>query len=370
MEYKMPERILIVLGGLNRGGAETVVMNYYRHINKNRIQFDFVVHSSYIGAYEKEVQSMGGRIWHIPKFKIYNFFSYRNVWKKLLREHPEFRIIHAHMASTACLFISIAHERKMKVIVHAHSSRNTGNLIKRCLERISFYPLRYMADYFFACSNEAGTFKFGKSILSNPRYKIWYNALDFSEFEYSIEKRQKIRKLLGLSDDKFIIGHSGRLSYPKNHDFLLKTFRQYLLTHKNAVLLLLGDGPLRTDLESQVKRLKIQDSVIFTGSVNNVSDYLSAMDIFLFPSFYEGLGLAAIEAQVSGLYVIASSMVPQAAKISEHIEFNRLDLGEIFWCQQIEKAPRINRKCYHLKNPNYDIYNAVQRAEKFYLSLR
>lgn len=369
MESKKTERILIVLGGLDRGGAETVVMNYYRHINKNRIQFDFVVHTSHVGAYEKEIQLMGGRIWHIPKFKVYNFFSYISVWQKLLSEHTEFRIIHAHMASTACLFIPIAHKRKVKVIVHAHSSRNTGNFIKRCLERISFYSLRYMADYFFACSDEAGIFKFGKSILSNPRYKIWYNALDFSEFEYSIDKRQKTRKLLNLGEHKFIIGHSGRLAYPKNHDFLLKIFQQYLLIHKNAVLLLLGDGPLRTYLESQVKQLGIQDSVIFTGSVDNVSDYLSAMDIFLFPSFYEGLGLAAIEAQVSGLYVIASSMVPQTAKISNHIEFNRLDLGEIFWCQQIEKAPKIDREYYHLKNSNYDIYNAAQRAEVFYLSL-
>lgn len=362
-------KVLIVLGGLNRGGAETMVMNYYRHMDREKVQFDFVVHSAHIGAYEDEIKSLGGHIYHIPRFKVYNLFAYLTAWKDLLTAHPEYRIIHAHMASTACLFIPIAKRNGIKTIVHAHNSRVTGPLLKRILEKVSFYPLKYMADYFFACSDEAGIFKFGKNILKNPHYHIWYNAIDMSQFTYSKEKRKEIRDKLLLTDDNILIGNVGRITPPKNHKFILEVFNQFVKKYPKAKLVLIGEGELEQKLKQRIKELRLEESVILTGSINNVSDYLSAMDVFLFPSLFEGLGMAVVEAQVSSLYCLASTEVPQAAKISDNIDFLPLDASVETWCQKLATAPKIDRETFRLQNDDYDIEKAAKKAEEFYLSL-
>lgn len=366
---KEPKRVLLVLGKLDRGGAETMVMNYYRHIDRNQLQFDFVVHSNHIGAYEKEIRFLGGKIYHIPRFRVYNLFSYQNAWKKLSKGHQEYHVIHAHMASTACLFIPIAKHYGITTIVHAHNSKVSGSIIKQILEKISFYPLKYMADYFFACSDEAGIYKFGKAILRNRNYRIWYNAIDLEGVKYSEEKRRKTRDILHIDDDTFLIGNVGRLTPPKNHKFILDIFYSFIQHHHNSKLLLLGDGELRNSLEQYVQELHLQNSVIFTGSVNNVSDYLSAMDIFLFPSLYEGLGMAVVEAQVAGLYCLVSTEVPRAAEICRNIEFIPLKGGVIDWCKKMELAPKIDRNKINVQNDDYNIKKAAKRAEKFYLSL-
>lgn len=369
IQENKPIRILNVLGVLDRGGAETMVMNYYRHMDRNKIQFDFVVHSDHIGAYEEEVKFLGGRVWHIPRFKIYNLFSYLAAWKKLLAVHLEFHIIHAHMASTACLFIPIAKKYGIKVIVHAHNTRVTGSLIKQALERISFFPLRYMADYFFACSDEAAVFKFGKSILKNPRYQIWYNAIDFKNMSYSQESREKIRKMLSIGDNELLLGNIGRLTPQKNQIYLLKIFKRFVESHPSAKLLILGEGELRQSLTEEIQKMGLADSVMMPGAVNNVTEYLSAMDVFVLPSLWEGLGMAAIEAQVNGLYCLVSDEVPQLAKISGNIDFVPLNVGVETWCRKIVEAPHIDREDFHLENNDYDIEKAAKKAERFYLSV-
>lgn len=367
-QHKVPKRILLVLGKLDRGGAETMVMNYYRYIDRNFVQFDFVVHSNHIGAYEDEIRSLGGKIYHIPRFKVYNLFAYLKAWKKLLTEHPEYRVIHAHMASTACLFIPLAKQYGIKTIVHAHSSKITGSLIKQILERVSFYPLKYMADYFFACSDEAGIFKFGKGIRKNPYYRIWHNAIDFKGLQYSSERRMKIRAAYHIADTTFVIGNVGRLTPPKNHEFILNVFHDFIQKHPDSKLLLLGDGDLRKSIEKRIRELGLDNDVILAGSVENVSDYLSAMDVFLLPSLFEGLGMAVVEAQASGLYCLASTEVPHLAKISENIEFIPLIAGSSAWCERLEHAPKVDRVNIHIENDDYDIVKAAKRAERFYLS--
>lgn len=366
--YK-PIRILIVLGGIDRGGAQSVVMDYYRWIDKHKIQFDFVIHSLNKGDYESEIKEMGGNIWHIPSFKIYNIFDYIRIWKRLLKEHHNYRAIHAHMASTACFFIPFAKKYGIKTIVHAHSSFDTGNFINRMLKKFSFYLLRYMADYFFACSNKAGIFRFGKKILKNPKYKIWYNAIDISKFSYSIDARCQVRDRYHISADSIVIGNVGRLTYPKNHKFLFKIFQNFTHRHPNARLLLVGDGDLKNQLIDSAKKMNIINKIIFTGSVSNVSDYLSAMDVFVFPSLWEGLPVSVIEAQVSGLYCIVSSNITQSVKVSQHIEFDDLTDGSARWSEKIEKIPILDRMHYKFTNQNYNILQAAKKAEKFYLSV-
>lgn len=365
-----PVRVLIVLGGLDRGGAQSVVMNYYYFMDKSKVQFDFITHCLEKGELEDEIEKLGGRVFHFPRFKVYNIFEYVKSWKEFLADHHDYVAIHAHMASTACLFIPMAKKYGIKTIAHAHTSRDVGNTIKKGLERFSFLLVDYMADYFFGCSKEAAVFRFGKNILKNSKYEIWYNAIDLTKFQFSYQKRCEIRNLLNIKPDELVIGNVGRLSYPKNHDFLLKVYKEYLKQNSLSRLLLVGSGDMEQQIINNVHLMGLAPHVIFTGSVENVQDYLAAMDIFVFPSHWEGLPVSVVEAQASGLYCLISSNVTREVSVSHNIEFDDLSKGVDFWVSRITDAPRVNRASFILKNSNYDIKKAAKKAEQFYLSLK
>mgnify|MGYP000003658285 FL=1 len=364
-----PKRVLIVLGGLNRGGAQSVVMNYYHFMNRNKIQFDFISHSDKKDELEDEIVSLGGRIFHFPRFKVYNLLEYRSQWINFLKNHHDYLAIHAHMSSTASIFIPIAHKYGIKTIAHAHTSHDMGNVIKRVLEKISFHLVDYMADYFFACSQEAGNFRFGHSVVEGPKFGIWYNAIDLSLYKFSTIKREQIRTKLNVKNDELLIGNVGRLSYPKNQGFLIQVFNSFLKIHPRSKLLLVGNGEMEVKIKALVEKLGLEGKVIFTGSVNNVQDYLSAMDLFVFPSHWEGLPVSVIEAQIAGLYCIISSNVTREVKISPNIEFDDLNKGVDFWVNRIATVPMYSREKNNIQNDNYDIIKAAQKAEEFYLSL-
>lgn len=368
-EITNPRRVLIVLGGLDRGGAQSVVMNYYHFMDRTKIQFDFISHSNKKDALEDEICSLGGRIFHFPRFKIYNFLEYRRRWIDFLKSHHDYLAIHAHMSSTASIFIPIAHKYGIKTIAHAHTSHDMGNVIKRFLEKISFQLVDHMADYFFACSQEAGNFRFGHSIVQSPKFGIWYNAIDLSVYKFSDVQREQIRAKLKVKNNELLIGNVGRLSYPKNQFFLIQVFNTFLKINPNTKLLLVGNGEMEVKIKTVVEKLGLEKKVIFTGSVNNVQDYLSAMDLFVFPSYWEGLPVSVIEAQMSGLYCIVSSSVTREVKIGPNIEFDDLNRGIDFWVSRIVNAPRNSREKINIQNANYDIQKAAQKAEKFYLSL-
>lgn len=368
-EITNPRRVLIVLGGLDRGGAQSVVMNYYHFMDRTKIQFDFISHSNKKDELEDEIVSLGGRVFHFPRFKVYNLIEYRRQWIDFLKNHHDYLAIHAHMSSTASIFIPIAHKYGIKTIAHAHTSHDMGNIIKRSLEKISFHFVDYMADCFFACSQEAGIFRFGHSVVEGPKFGIWYNAIDLSLYKFSAIKREQIRTKLNVKNDELLIGNVGRLSYPKNQSFLIQVFYSFLKTRPGSKLLLVGNGEMELEIKALVEKLGLGKDVIFTGSVNNVQDYLSAMDLFVFPSYWEGLPVSVIEAQMAGLYCIVSSNVTREVRIGPNIEFDDLNRGIDFWVNRIANAPMYPREKMNIQNENYDIKEAAQKAEKFYLSL-
>lgn len=373
MKKSKPIRILHVLNSLNRGGAETMLMNYYRKIDRSRFQFDFVVHDLYHGAYAAEVEQLGGHIYYVPKFKGYNVFACIRAWQKIFREAKEDRIVQGHMPSTAGLYLLLARLNGRLAIVHAHSDdrANEDSLGRRMARRILYALTRHIAQHFYGCSKRAGEARYGKKIVESEAFSLWRNAIDYKRFAFRREVRDSLRSKLGLSAGTFVIGHVGRFTWAKNHEFLLNLFTEFHKNHPDSRLLLVGDGELRSKLEQQMQDLHIRESVIMTGAVDNVEDYMTVMDVFVFPSHYEGLPTVNIEAQVNGLRCIVSTGVPEEVCIaSGQVAFLPLT-DKSRWLSELEKSMVIGRtsSTMALQNRDYDIVQAVKWAESEYQRL-
>lgn len=366
-----PIRILHVVGRLNRGGAETMIMNLYRNINRSKIQFDFVKHTTEKCDYDNEISELGGQIFSISRYTGKNHFSYKKEWDTLFKKHPEYKILHGHVRSTAAIYIGIAKSHGLITIAHSHGTASRGNRIEQLIKNIMQIPIRNKADYLLACSDQAGKWLFGKKAIADSNYKILKNAIDVEKYMFDEFNRNNIRKQLGV-EDKFVVGHVGSFTYPKNHKFLIDVFYQLQIKNRDSVLLLVGDGELRPQIEQQIERLGIKDKVILTGAVSNVNDYLQAMDVFVFPSISEGLGIAAIEAQTAGLHCILSDRIPQEAFIIDSVEKLSLKADKTIWAERIlHYSDNYTRKrtSEDIKRAGYDIKETAKEMENFYLEV-
>lgn len=360
------KRILHVLGGLDMGGAETFVMNLYRKIDKSKIQFDFIKHTKKAQFFDEEIRNKGGRIYSCPRYKGYNHFAYKHWWKTFFKEHPEYKIIHGHVRSTAAIYLKIAKSFGLKTIIHSHSTHNTKGfcgLVKAVLQ----FPVRVIADYFFACSQGAGEWLFGRKITKQKNFFIIPNVVDTGQFAYNQALRQEMRKKLNL-ENNFVIGHIGRLDIPKNHTFLLKIFAKVYKQKPQARLLLLGEGPLKEKLAKQAKELNIDKVVYFCGN-QDAAAYLQAMDIFVFPSLYEGLPVSLVEAQISGLCCIIADNITQEVDLEEGL-LTRLSLTcqpEV-WANKIlakQEKPRKSQQVAACQK-GFDVLSLTKQMENFY----
>lgn len=360
-------RVLHVVGSMGIGGAETMVMNLYRQIDRQRVQFDFVVHTDQAGAYDGEIKSLGGRIYSCPRYRGVNHLSYRKWWKTFLRDHAEYKILHSHIRSTASLYLPIARKHGLVSIIHSHSTSN-GKGIQAAFKDILQLPLRRQADYMFACSEEAGKWLFGKKAVRSERFHVVPNAIDCERFRFDPVLRESVRKELGV-EESFVIGHVGRLTPEKNHSFLFRIFQELLKREPNAALILLGDGKLRDNLKKEASALGISDRVMFFGARRNVSDYYQAMDAFVFPSVWEGLGIAALEAQASGLPCLIADTVPRAVDIGASlVTFLPLDKPAAEWAGMIHSVQR-NDTSQFVRKAGYDIRNNAMAFQRFYEKL-
>lgn len=313
-----PIRILHVLGGLNRGGAETLVMNIYRKIDKNQFQFDFVVHNTTHDVYEDEILQMGGRIFRCPKYSGFNHNVYKKWWNKFFCEHEEYKIIHGHVRSTASIYLKIARKFGRFAIAHSHSTK-AGKGFAGFVKSIFQSRIRYNADFFMGCSKEANRWLFGKKVANDQkRCLILKNGIDVEKFKFNTVVRERVRNELGIKDD-LVIGTVGRIDTPKNPLFLVDIFYELHLKNKKIKLLWVGDGPLKKNVVEYAKDKGIIKDILFVGSVPNVYDYLDAMDAFIFPSLWEGLGMSLIEAQANGITCFISSAIPQEAILCKNV---------------------------------------------------
>lgn len=371
-----PIRILNVVGRMDRGGIETFIMNVYRNIDRERVQFDFLAHYGKEDAhYNDEIKKLGGKIYEMPVIKTTEktyyskVFEYRNALKYFFKQHDEYKILHGHMTNTASIYMPIAKKYgSVKVcIAHSHLSRRRHGL-NGILTDVLKIPLRKYATDYFACSIEAAKWLFRDHDIRNGRVKVINNAIDSQLYIYDKNRRDDIRKLFGITDE-LVIGHIGRFFHEKNHEFLIDVFFEILNSGINAKLMLAGEGLLKPLIESKVKRLGIQDKVIFLGVRDDIPDILQAMDIFVLPSIHEGLPVVSIEAQASGLPCVLSTGVTSEADISGLVSFVSLKTDVKVWAESIinifGSTKRANTQSLIIEN-GYDIHKIANELQTFY----
>lgn len=366
-----PIRVLHVIGIMNRGGAESIIMNLYRHIDRSNIQFDFVENTDEKAAYDDEIQKLGGRIYHCPHFNGKNYFAYKKWWETFFRKHhEEYKIIHGHIGSTAAIYLSEARKAGLYTIAHSHSS-GTDHSLKSALYKLLSYPTRNIADYFFACSEVAGMDRYGAKVTKSNHYKVLQNAIDTSGFQYNPQVRNEVRDSLHFADHELIIGHIGRFTSEKNHVFILDIFKEILKKNEASKLLLIGDGPQKQQIENRAGELNISEHIIFTGVRADVNRLIQAMDVFVFPSIYEGLPVTLVETQTSGLPIVMSDKVPTESILTDDLVTvcNLSDPPEK-WAETVLECARTERKdrSAEIISAGYDISETAKWLGDFYLA--
>lgn len=369
-----PIRILNLFTIMNRGGAETMVMNYYRNIDRTKVQFDFLVHRQERGAYDDEIEAMGGRIYRMCPIHPQNFSKYKKMLKVFFDEHPEYRILHSHMSELGCYAFMEAQRRGIKVkICHAHNAPVKGSMTPKEKAQLIFrdYFKKKMlpySDFLFVCGEEAGNWLYGKQ--NKNRFVMMNNAVDAQKFTYSTEARNQLRQELGI-DGKFAILNVGRFNPQKNHSFIIDIFNEIKKLYQNSVLLLVGKGELEDEIKQKVHSLGLQNDVMFLGLRDDVHRLLSASDVFLFPSLYEGLPVTLVEAQSSGIRCFISDAVPFQCILGDDVSTVKLSESAESWAQEIVTLAagyeRYNRYS-DMVSSGFDIKSNAQWLQDFYLN--
>lgn len=345
-------RILHYIGGLGFGGSQAFVMELYRAIDRNRIQFDFVVFPDQKDkVFYSEILAMGGRVFECPRFSMKDSLRFARWWYQLLREHPEYKVIHGHVRSSASVYTYVAHKCGRKVIVHSHSTSN-GSGITAAVKKIMQYPIRYQADYLFSCSDKAGRWLFGTKALQQEKYQMVPNCICCKRFFFSMDQRRRIRNKYSISDSSLVIGHIGRFMQAKNHHFLLDIFAEIHQKYDNAILLLVGDGEMHSAIVDHCRELGLEDSVIFTGSQSDTPAFYSAMDVFVFPSLWEGLPVSVVEAQTSGLPCVISDVITNDVVLTDLVEKKALTEDATEWANVIMRKGQLTSRCLDAEKMN------------------
>lgn len=361
-------RVLHILPELNpSGGIENVVMNYYRAINRDLIQFDFIAHSSVDPSYIDEIRSLGGRVYMMPPFGIGTVREIANKYKGILSE-TMYGAVHCHMANAAFLYLRIAQQKGIKLrILHSHQNQYADTVSHKIRNVVLVAMGKPYATMRMAPSKSAGDFLFG----TKP-YLLLPNAIDLEKFRFNPEIRKNTRSDLGVGNDTFVLGTVGRLVPQKNQIFMVNLMPSILKYHPDTQLLIIGEGNLRSLLEERISELRITQNVKLLGIRTDISGLLNALDCFVFPSIYEGLGEALIEAEVNGIPSIASEGVPREAMIAETCK--RIPLDQNRWLKEIEEAVFSGRK-YERElgndtalNSRFNISEMVGMLEDIYLA--
>ena len=349
-----------MLNSMGMGGIENFIMNVYRQINREEYQFDFVLQCEEESYFEKEITELGGKIYKIPRFEKHPI-SHIQKLKQVLQQN-EFVAFHRHTASSV-VFIDLLIAKNCGIqnrIVHSHNTSNNGKVLNYLMRPFLFH----YSTKRLACSSDAGKWLYG-----NRQFTVIYNGIDTEKYQFSDRIREKVRKQLQV-DDKIVIGHIGRFSLQKNHRFLLQVFSKLYQNDSRYCLLLCGSGELENEMRKFCQKENIQNGVIFAGVRNDIHELVQGMDIFLFPSFYEGLGIVLIEAQCAGLPCVISNRVPKEAIFQENVL--SLDIDESSIPDWIEKIKNIQLGSFPRSKistkllENYDIKNVTKDLLKIY----
>lgn len=365
---EMPIRVLVLDTVMDRGGAETMMMNYFRNINRNKIVFDFLVNRDYKAAYEDEIKALGGRIYRMcPMYPRY-FRRYKKEMRKFLINHPEYKIIHSNLEERSYFPLKQAKALGVPVrIAHAHNAPK-GFDIKTIVRYYFKFRLKSYVTHMFACGKEAGDWLYGKKY--RDKVIMENNAIDARKYEYNeiLEKSAKEQFNLG---GKFVIGHVGRFFNQKNHEFLIDVFNEVYKRDNSAVLVLLGDGELRSHIEEKVKGLGLSHCVKFLGIRSDVNYIMQSFNLFILPSLFEGLPVTMIEAQSKSLKCIISDKVPKECIITDNVEVIGLNEDINVWADKILKYKNSYKKksmYEEIVKKKFDIKENALNMEKFYVN--
>lgn len=391
-----PIIVLHVVGRLDIGGAESRIMDMYRNIDRKKVQFHFMQHTKDRCAFADEVESLGGKIYHVPRFNVKNYFAYKKAWEDFFQKHPEIKVVQGHMTSTAAIYLPIAKKAGVEVtIAHARSAGVDPGL-KGKLTRFLRKDLYQKCDYRFTCSALAGEAVFGDQNQESRKATFIPNAIEVDKFRFDEETRNQIRYELGITE-RFVIGHVGRFSHMKNHKYMLRILEQCIRIEKEkslpeVMLMFLGDGEMKEEIMEQAVAMGISSRVFFMGNKRDVYRYYQVMDYFLLPSFYEGLPGTAIEAQASGLPGIMSDTITREAVVSDLLQVRSIKEEPAVWAEEImkinrsmtedsyhtgndlweshEKETMRDRSCYAkvVKEASFDVKEQAKRMQEFYLS--
>lgn len=362
-------KVLQVLDSINHNsGVSAVVVNYYRHLAKERVKCDFLLYASAESDLEEEIIAHGSKIYTTGQPSGRRIGLYRRNVEQFFSEHAgEYAIIHLHIPNAAFIILHCAKKYGVPVrIMHSHNARGADGIGKKIRNFLLNKWGIYYANYFMACSAAAGVYLFGKKLYSQGHVTILNNAISMDEYRYDAEKRRKIRERLGIGEE-VLLGHVGRFVEQKNHRGLLDIFSELCEQGWKGKLVLLGDGELQSAVRKRVEELKLTDRVIFAGVVTNVNAYMSAMDIFLLPSLYEGLPVVCVEAQAAGLPCLVSTNVTREIALTDRVKF--LDNANIpEWCNEIESlAGTLPNRTEEIYMNSYDIEKQAKRLEEIYL---
>jgi len=356
-------RILHMTGSLNWSGIATVVMNYYRHVDRNQVQFDFITDSIGKTRFGDEIESMGGRIFRVPS-RNRRPFAYGRALGRLFREHPEYRVFHVH-GSSASMYMDLHVAKKAGVPVRIGHSHAASCYVK--WQHYMFRPfVNGVCTHRFACSLEAGRWVFGKK----RDVGLIKNAIDLDTFRFDPSARKELRSAYGIDDDTLVLGHIGTLAPNKNHDFLLDVFAGYVKTNDNARLFLVGGGPVKDALVQKAQALGMDSKVIFFGNTETPQTCYSAFDVFVFPSRFEGLGLVAVEAAACGLPCLISDTVPGEVMVADWMR--RLPIRDpADWVRALAELNRTRAApedaLAQIERSGYNIKKAAQALQEFYV---
>ena len=373
-------RILHIVGIMNMGGLENLIMNIYRKINRNKVQFDFLVTREEEGIFDKEILELGGRIYKIPHMSKVGYSKYKEILYKFFKEHNEYKVVHCHRDALCSVYLRQAKKAEIPIrIAHSHTtklseSKNIKGIIMLVMKKYFMLFTNQNSNKQFACSREAGEWLFGrKSIHKN--INIIKNGIDISKYNYNEDSNLKIRKELGISEDTFLIGHVGRFDIQKNHKFLVEVVDKLDKENLDYKVCFVGSGTLEKKIKSEVNRLGLQDKVIFLGIRNDIHELMMSFDLFIFPSLVEGLGIVLIEAQATGLNCLISDTIPKEADMEinliKKLSINNIDL----WVENIKilydrrKKIRLDRKSNHtaIIEKGYDISSTAEYLEEIYI---
>ena len=362
-------RILHVLDKISvDSGASNVVMNYYEKLDHGKLTFDFMLNEEPDADTRAKIENNGSKIFIMPALKFANTLKYIKALKTFYKEH-KYKIIHGHVANSAVFYLGYARSQAArnstpKRIIHSHNTKSSDIFLKRIRNWVLTRFICCVADKYMACSKAAADFLFGK----RKNAKILGNAIDIDRFAFNAQIRESIRGKLSIGDRR-VIGHIGRFSAQKNHKFLIDVFCKLLKSNKNTVLLLIGSGELYSTIKQKVKNCGVEDSVIFTGVVDNTNEYLSAMDVFVLPSLFEGLPMTGVEAQINNLPCVFSDTITKEAKITVNTQFVPINEAGI-WVDEINRLLKIGRiENKDTQTERFDINIQVKKLISYYEEL-